>query len=194
MELEFVTRLRTNTEKLWPDLWGWPGDTKAQSNDRALALLRKIQSYLRQAWNSRDPYARDWFLLRARLWHYRHLIQLKTEEQREAVEAVIEAADRGQSDARTVRSELELLHSSIDRALDEPPPRTGFLEALNYLHQVAPAKLRFCPAPECQQPYFIANRKGQEYCGAPECVNYGQRKAKKKWWLEHGRATQRKKK
>jgi len=181
--MEFVTRLRTVTKDYWPDLWGRPGDTEAQSIDRALGLLRKIRWYLRQAWSSRDPHARDWYLQRARTWHFRHLIQPRTKDQRDAVAAAITA-----DDARALRRELDL---TIDSALDEPPARTGFSEALGRLERVG-HRLRYCPADGCQQPYFIANRKGQEYCGAKECLKWGNSQAQKRRRAKPAAAKERK--
>jgi len=185
-----VRRLQTITKENWPDLWGWPDDeSEVRGVDRALELLKKIRTYLQQAWTSRDPDARDWFLLRARTWHYLHLIQPKTKEQRQALEAAVKPDVTGDQ-AIALRRELDWV---IDNALDQPPPRTGFSEMLTHFQHIA-HKLRYCPADGCQQPYFIANRKGQEYCGAPECVNYGQRKAKKKWWRENRQAAKKRRK
>lgn len=46
---------------------------------------------------------------------------------------------------------------------------------------------RYCLAPECPAPYFIATRKDQKYC-CEECAEYGKREAGRKWWLANRRS------
>jgi hypothetical protein len=46
-------------------------------------------------------------------------------------------------------------------------------------------RLKMCHRPECSNPYFIAARRGQRYCGEP-CANAAQREWKRRWWKDTG--------
>lgn len=46
-------------------------------------------------------------------------------------------------------------------------------------------RIRFCPAPGCKRPFFIAAHLKQNYCGSDECVAWGDRKAKLSWWNQN---------
>jgi len=45
--------------------------------------------------------------------------------------------------------------------------------------------LRFCANPTCKEPFFVARRGSQIYCGS-ECAKPAQKEAKLKWWNEYG--------
>ena len=47
--------------------------------------------------------------------------------------------------------------------------------------------LRYCRNPECDMPFFIADKKDQKYC-SDSCAAYGRKEAKRRWWKEN-RAT-----
>lgn len=46
-------------------------------------------------------------------------------------------------------------------------------------------RLRICSRPDCETPYFVAGHLRQNYC-SEVCAQWGQRKAKLKWWAEQG--------
>ena len=46
-------------------------------------------------------------------------------------------------------------------------------------------RIRFCPAPGCKRPFFVAAHLKQNYCGNDECVAWGDRKAKLSWWNQN---------
>ncbi len=54
------------------------------------------------------------------------------------------------------------------------------LYALKHVHL-----LRYCANPGCKEPYFVARRGSQIYCGSP-CAAPAQKEAKLKWWRERG--------
>jgi hypothetical protein len=74
----------------------------------------------------------------------------------------------------------------------DPPTRTErFLLALMKWADL----LTYCDNPDCVAPYFIAKRRGQDYCSKP-CAQVAQRESKRRWWQEKGkqrRAASRKK-
>jgi len=49
-------------------------------------------------------------------------------------------------------------------------------------------QMRRCANPDCHSPYFLADRKTQQYCDRPACAAYGQRQHKLNWWRMHGQA------
>jgi hypothetical protein len=64
-----------------------------------------------------------------------------------------------------------------------PPTRTErFLLALISWADL----LTYCNNPDCQTPYFIAKRRGQDYCSKP-CARVAQRESKRRWWRDKGR-------
>jgi hypothetical protein len=66
----------------------------------------------------------------------------------------------------------------------------SFLQAL--LHALKHSHLlRYCANPACKEPYFVARRYSQVFCG-PACAVVSQRESKLKWWREYGEAARRK--
>jgi hypothetical protein len=176
-------RLRAQTERYWPDLWGWIDDEPGKGEMRALAILQKIQGYLQKFWKSSDPYERAWLVHRVRDYHARHLLQPKTKSQREEFNAA--------STVDAARHAAFLLNLAIEVALDEPPPRTPFQESL-YLLERTEKQARFCRNVLCTMPYFIATKKGQEFC-KPTCANSRRRESKRLWWATHPEAREKRK-
>jgi hypothetical protein len=43
-------------------------------------------------------------------------------------------------------------------------------------------RIRFCPAEDCETPFFIATHLKQAYCGDQACVEWGKRKLKLEYW------------
>jgi hypothetical protein len=80
---------------------------------------------------------------------------------------------------------LEFMES---RGMSSGPDR--FLMVLLYALKHAHL-LRYCANPECKEPYFVARRGSQIYCSSP-CAAPAQKKAKLKWWGEHGDARRKK--
>jgi hypothetical protein len=60
------------------------------------------------------------------------------------------------------------------------------LYALKHVHL-----LRYCANPDCREPYFVAQRASQIYCGGP-CAAPAQREYKIRWWREYGAARRKK--
>lgn len=62
---------------------------------------------------------------------------------------------------------------------------------IDYAVTVVPRELlKICPAKdkhgkECKQKYFVASNSRQKYCGNQECLDWGVRQNKKKWWHEN---------
>jgi hypothetical protein len=46
-------------------------------------------------------------------------------------------------------------------------------------------RLAKCGRPECQNPFFVATRRGQKYCSEP-CANAAQKEWKRNWWNARG--------
>jgi hypothetical protein len=68
-----------------------------------------------------------------------------------------------------------------------PPDSTPgpFAQALLYLLKSA-NRIRVCGNPDCHTtPCFFRHQKRQTYCSEP-CAEFGQRKAKQKWWSDKG--------
>jgi hypothetical protein len=105
-------------------------------------------------------------------------------------------------DSLLKRSELIRVYAAYMKACDpsEGPARlavygTGeagdkFLRvlayALDHLHL-----LRYCANPDCKEPYFVASRASQTFCGS-QCARPAQKAAKLRWWREHGAARRKK--
>jgi hypothetical protein len=47
-------------------------------------------------------------------------------------------------------------------------------------------RLKKCPRPKCESPYFIAVRRSQAFC-SQDCANEEQREHKRNWWNRHGK-------
>jgi hypothetical protein len=172
---ESKTRLRAQTQKYWPDLWERAGETSQRSEGRALAILKKVQHYLRRFWRSQDTYERDWLIHRARQWYWRSRVHEIDPDVRRIREEFNSATN-----ADSARSAAERLNVTIDLALDNPPQRAAFEESLFHLQQIA-FKTRFCPNPECKNPFFIATKKGQKFC-TPECARPSMLASKRQYW------------
>lgn len=83
------------------------------------------------------------------------------------------------------RSEVELARWEGNEV--QLSPLLGvFLYALKHANL-----LRYCANPACKEPYFVAQRGSQIYCGSV-CAQPAQREAKLKWWHEHGAERRRK--
>jgi hypothetical protein len=51
-------------------------------------------------------------------------------------------------------------------------------------------RLAVCQNPDCNNPYFIAPKKGRKYCEQGGCTIYAQRKyARESWQRKHGKST-----
>jgi len=60
-----------------------------------------------------------------------------------------------------------------------------FAQVLQYLLKSA-NRIRVCGNPKCQiTPWFFRQQKRQTYC-SEACAEFGQRKAKQKWWSDKG--------
>ncbi len=46
---------------------------------------------------------------------------------------------------------------------------------------------KVCAYPECKEPYFLAKRGNQRYCGAGACIDAMQGKWRSDWWKTHGK-------
>src|SRR4051794_6266349 len=71
---EFLARLRAKTEKYWPALWQPVRKGNISVEQRAEFVIRKMRGYLHLFWQASDAdreRARDWYIHRAREYHYR---------------------------------------------------------------------------------------------------------------------------
>jgi len=66
---------------------------------------------------------------------------------------------------------------------DIPEP-DRFCEVLLYAIKNAHL-LRYCQNPECREPYFVASRASQNFCGLA-CAKPAQGEAMRRWWRQHG--------
>ena len=58
-----------------------------------------------------------------------------------------------------------------------------FLDLVNLCFGALPwERVRICPAPGCEKPYFVAAHLKQVYCGDRVCVAWGKRKLKLEYW------------
>jgi hypothetical protein len=178
-DLELKTRLRAQTQKYWADLWERAGESPEQTEERAVAILRRVRRYLRDFWVTQDPHARDWYIHRAREWYWASRIQLDPDVNRRR-----EGLDTAAT-ADAARSASAWLNKTITLALDKAPDRTPFEESLFHLQSIA-GKARYCPNPQCQAPYFIASKKGQKFC-TPECARPTLLASKRNYWNQKRR-------
>jgi hypothetical protein len=170
---DFLVRARAITEKHWPDLWS----ALDAEGVRAEAVLHKIRWYLREAWDTNDLHKQDWFIHRARE-HY-HYVRIQHDP---------EVASRRQefNDAATAdetRAKSSWLNIAIEKALDNPPVRSQFEEALFHLQEISRVPSRkplVCPNPHCQHPYFISDKKGRKFC-SPACARPSTLASKRKY-------------
>ncbi len=89
-------------------------------------------------------------------------------------------------------------HPTVDtgahwRMLDEsPPPKDAFQQALLYF-QLRVQLARICANPNCDVPYFFADRGNQQYCS--DICSYSTRaEAKRQWWATKGEEWRKSKK
>ena len=153
-------RPRAITEKYWPELWQDVPHQKRSTDDRARSVIFKMRTYLRKFWGANDPYARDWYIHRAREYYQRLLVLPKTSERRKEAEQASTAED--------ARSAMSWLSMEIERILDEPPARNLIENALYHLQKRATKPSlapRICQNDFCEQEkYFLSKKKGQKYC------------------------------
>jgi hypothetical protein len=143
---EFTARLREETEKHWPELWQPIENQNTAGETRAWEILLKMRTYLRKFWRADNDRERDWYIHRAREYHYGRRILPDLLKLDEAIR-----------------------HTAAEGLLDEPPERNPIEKALYELQKraVKPKYApRVCPN-ECEQRYFLSNEKGQKYC--PDC-------------------------
>jgi hypothetical protein len=170
------TRLCAQTQKYWPELWQpWKEEVQEITTNRAISILHKVRSYLQEFWKSQDPYARDWYIHRAREWYWKARIQATDHNM-----AMLREEEANANTADDARNASSWLNIALDMALDIPPKRTAFEQSLFHLQTIAD-KTRFCPNPQCQAPYFIASKKGQKFC-SPECARPTLLASKRRYW------------
>jgi hypothetical protein len=131
-----------------------------------------LREMLRRAWDTPDSREREWLCFRIRD-HFAVMMR------------------------RRNMTHEEMLKEESDVTITGPrytaPPITPF-EAAIFHFQNQDKRVRHCRNPECQEPYFFARKRNQEYC-SPDCAEYGQRESKKKWWNENrGKSKRRKNK
>lgn len=159
-----------------------------------------LRGLIRKAWASTDRRERDWLVFLLRKLHA-EAIRLRRGFQDDpekmvrdwksrddyARERLAKLVEAFASDEKS-RSPADWLYSFLDGQLeaayrDGPPPRSEF-EEIAFYFQLNLDRARYCPNPECPAPYFLANKKGQKYCGT-ECAEYGQRKSAREAWHRH---------
>jgi hypothetical protein len=135
-----------------------PGSPEHTEINRRNWLI-PLRSRLRAIWRAPDVATKEWGLFRISQDFFR----------------------RG--DPAILGSENELAYRDDFLFIWEPPTRTErFLLALTKWAEL----LTYCRNPDCPAPYFIASRRGQDYCSR-ECGKVGQRESKRRWWRKNGR-------
>jgi hypothetical protein len=144
---EFTKRLRKETEKHWPELWQSIENQNTDVEIRAWEIILRLRKYLRLFWGADNPRARDWYIHRAREYHYRLRILpdlLKLDEPMRPIAA------EGLLDQLPAPNPVEKALYELQKRAVKP--------------KYAP---RICPNDECEQRYFLSTEKGQKYC--PDC-------------------------
>jgi hypothetical protein len=58
-----------------------------------------------------------------------------------------------------------------------------FFDLINLCFAALPwERIRFCPAEDCETPFFVATHLNQTYCGDRVCIEWGKRKLKREYW------------
>lgn len=157
---------------------------------------------LRKAWTSPDPREKDWFIFLLRKFHADTSLLVHTfQENAEAMmrgwesrnENVLSSLQRSKQRAETLYHVMDgdLIEQARAALRDGAPPDSEFEKVALYLQRNSRRAL-FCPNPECANPYFFSNKRGQSYC-SHRCAQYGQRESKKKWWQENRAKPKRRK-
>ncbi len=206
-----VERLRTITKDYWPDLWEWVDAHSEHDQQRTVETIRKIRWYLRQAWESSNADARNWYVQRAREYHHFYLnhphtpsaLRVDDPQRRALIWQFKQALDElnAADSAEAARQKSSWLNLTREWILDQPPTKAPFNDALLHLLDLADL-LKRCRNPQCEAPYFIGNVRGQprKYC-SPEChllhgkpqsdLDYYHRKGKKLRQAKQKQATER---
>jgi hypothetical protein len=156
-------------------LWQPIENQNSAVEERAWEIALRLRKYLRLFWEDSNDRARDWYIHRAREYHYRLRILpnlLKFDEPMRPIAA--------------------------EGLLDHPPQRNPVETALYELQKRAmkpSLSPRVCPHDECEYPYFLSTEKGQKFC--PDCrqsearTRARERASKLKWWTENRAAKRR---
>lgn len=138
-----------------------PDDLQAQVTPHVLIRYRNM---LRKAWDTQDPFRRNWCL---------SLVQLPFAIWSEAVR----------------RGLLRKLHDADERTIDliqGPPDKPSPVDAaLLYLEIVIADRAKHCGNANCERPYFIGEKRWQRYC-SPSCARPAILAAKRKWFADVG--------
>jgi hypothetical protein len=169
---EFLRAIRPLTEPHWPSLWDEPHPEDRELYHSPEVILYNVRDYLRQFWLAPDKRSRDWYIFRAREYCEHNRVQRETSRLRRLLDKA-----KTPDEAAIIRLALE---GQTEAKLDEPPPLTPFevgLYALQERAEYPSTAPRKCRNENCLKPYFLSERKGQEFC-CPECAQAGSRKSK----------------
>ncbi len=162
----FNRRLRSRTDKYWPELWR-PADANEPTEkieERAGFVVRKMRAYLRRFWREPDQHARDWYIHRAREYYQRVFVLPQTSATRQRAEDA--------STTEGVRTALYWVNVESENVMDEPPAKNPIEKALYGLQEralIASRRPLYCLNPNCTKPYFLSEKKGTKFCSL-ECA------------------------
>jgi hypothetical protein len=123
--------------------------------------LLSLRDELRLVWDAQNPRYRDWYLFRLRDSFQHYGVMRDVMDKREAPNP-----------------------GRLASSLAAPPALTPFEAALYYFQKRIGDRAKYCGAPDCPAPYFIAVKRSQKYCSLA-CAGTAGRAAKRKWWHEH---------
>jgi hypothetical protein len=144
----------------------FPGITLQRGNHFQLQVFR---NRLRQAWDARDQYSRDWYI--SKFCEDFHKFIVLEELAKEAMNAPTGSLDFHAQELYTSRG-------------GEPPPLTPFEATMFYFRTTLANKAKHCGNATCPAPYFIAKKKGQQHCGE-KCAASATREAKRRWAADY---------
>jgi hypothetical protein len=78
-------------------------------------------------------------------------------------------------------ADLEALYHRTTNRWNGPPDIATPMEALVYYFRRNARRALRCPNPDCEEPYFLASKKGQKFC-SPKCARPAQLESKRRWW------------
>jgi hypothetical protein len=167
---EAIARARRETENFWPELW--------ETEERALAVLRKMRELLRGFWCEEDERRREWYIYKACEYYRSFMVQRELREQ-------LRTADEGPTKQAALAGIAAYLEER-DRRLDQPTELSMFEKALLELQDratkasLAPCK---CQNKRCKsgRTYFLRSKKQRKYC-SNACSDEGERRRKRNWW------------
>jgi len=160
--------------------------------------MRALRHLLREAWMSPDPRDKEWFCFSLRRFHAEvmRLVQTFTEDdgktllqvlqgRNSQINSMLERAGKAGSRFTPAQQSYHILYGELyGVALKERPVPMNDFETIAFHLQRNLHRALYCPNPECQEPYFFANKKGQKFC-SPECARPARLESQRRWWRDN---------